>query len=564
MAIESGDEVRELISQDSALTQRREPWIALWKTIADFVQPYRQFYAPDDSTRSKELKTLYNSRGVLAHGTAFAMFQAYTANEYSEWFKLIFTDTSLIRYPGVADWLEDVENVLKQVFLRCGLYQALAEYSSDLHGIGTATLYMEHGKKPGEMVYQCRHPRALTIAEGADGKVDTVFEDAFMTARNAVERFGEDKVPERVKRANEKHPYQDIVIKHSVMPMDEKFRRYAKRDFDPRMPWVSIWWDKDTSSILDVAAYWDFPYAVGRRAKNSGEDYGRSEAMNALGDIKGANQITKSTIQLAQLISDPAFVAHEDLKGRDDVIPHGRIYVANNEQPFNPVALGANYPITTDREERVDRIINEHFFIPFYAAMASIESGPVRSATEIIEKTGEKAAVLGYLTGRHHTECLHPIIRNTVNALMRDGQLPAPPKIVQDAYKANIGLDISFRGRLSQLQAKYFQSDAITATASLMAGAVQLFGTEALDNVDSDEYVREGLESVGAPQKVIREMPDVEERRRQRAEAMAAQQQQAMQFQNQQTLMQNAKGLGEKPQPGSPLEQMTAAAGGAR
>jgi hypothetical protein len=558
------DNVRELISQDSALTQRREPWIALWKTIADFVQPYRQFYAPDDSSRSKELKTLYNSRGVLAHRTAFAMFQAYTANEYSDWFKLMFTDANLIRYPGVADWLEEVEKILYQTFLRCGLYQALAEYSADLHGVGTATLYMERGKKPGEMVYQCRHPRALTIAEGVDGKVNTVFEDAFMTARNAVERFGEDKVPERIRTANEKHPYQDVILKHSVMPMDKKFRAYAKRDFDPRMPWVSIWWDKSSSSILDVAAYWDFPYAVGRRAKNSGEDYGRSEAMNALGDIKGANQITKSTIQLAQLIADPTFIANEELEGRDEVIPHGRVYTSKDDTRFEAVELGAHYPITTDREERVDAIINEHFFIPFYAAMASIEGGPVRSATEIVEKIGEKAAVLGYLTGRHHTECLQPVIRNTVNALMRDGMLPAPPRIVMDAYKANVGLDISFRGRLSQMQARYFQSDAITATAALMAGAAQLFGPEALDNVDSDEYVREGLESVGAPQKVIREMPDVEERRRQRAEAVAAQQKQAMQFQNQQAVIKNAQGLGQKPQPGSPLEEMAATAGGAR
>jgi len=557
------DNVRELISQDSALTQRREPWIPLWKTIADFAQPFRQFYAPDDSMRSKELKTLYNSRGVLALEKAQAMFQAYTANEYSQWFKLIFTDASLIRYPGVADWLEDVENIVYPIFQRCGLYSALAEYSPDLHGIGTACLYIERGKRPGEMVYQCRHPRSITIAEGMDGTVDTVFEDAFMSARNAVERFGEDRVPERIKRANERHPYQDVILKHSVMPMDEKFRSYAKRDFDPDMPFVSIWWDKDSSSILDVAAYWDFPYAIGRRAKNSGEEYGRSEAMNSLGDIKGANQITKSTIMLAQLIADPTFLADQDLEGRDEVIPHGRVYVSKEDQVFKPVELGANYPITTDREERVDQIIDEHFHIPFYAAMAAIDAGKM-TATEVIERMGEKAAVLGYLTGRHHVECLHRVIKNTVNILLRDGLLPTPPQIIKDAYTANVGLDISFRGRLAQMQARYFQSDAITATAALMAGAVQIFGPEALDNVDSDEYVREGLESVGAPQKVIREMPDVEERRRQRAEALAAQQQQAMQFQNQQAVIKNAQGLGQKPQAGSPLEEMAAAAGGAR
>jgi hypothetical protein len=563
MPFEFDENTKELKSQSTALWERREPWIPLWRTIADFVQPYRQFYPPEDSTKTKDLKTLYNSRGVRAHEKAHAMFHAYTANEYSPWFKLIFTDADLIRYPGVADWLEEVEKRLSQVFLRCGLYTALAQHSSDLHGIGTATLYMEKGQRPGDMVYQCRHPRAVTIAEGPDGKVDTVFEDAFMTVRNAVARFEKERLPDRIKNIYDKHQFQDITIKHTVMPMDAKYRKYAKRDFDPDMPYISIWWDSDSSTIIDAGAYWGFPYAVGRRALNSGEDYGRSEAMNALGDIKYANQITKSTLQLAQLVADPAFIVDRQLEGDDDVLPHKHIYTDRDDQRFQAVELGNHYPISADSENRIDAVIDEHFNIPFYATMASIDAGKM-TATEVMERMGEKAAVLGYLTGRYHSECLQPIIRFTTNSLLRDGLLPQPPRIVQEAYQANVGLDISFQGRLAQMQARYFRSDAITATASLMAGAIQLFGPEAADNVDSDEYVREGLESVGTPQRIIREMPDVEERRRQRAEALAAQEQRNMQFQNQQAVLKNAQGLGQKPQAGSPLEEMAGAAGGAQ
>lgn len=563
MSSESEDLYKELIHHDSALTQRREPWIPLWRTLADYFLPTRQYYGPDHAGSSKEPKALYNSRGVRSLEKSQAMFQAYTANMKDTWFKLIFTDTDLIKYPGVADWLEDVENIGYRVLLRSGFYNAQGDYAPDIHAIGTGIMYMEEGKQPGTMVYQVRHPRAVTIAENDEGKVDTIFEDAFMTAKAAKQRF-EKNLTERLARAEETNPYLDVTIKHSVFPMDERYRKYALKDFDPDMPFVSVWWDKQdrqkNNGILDVRGYWEFPYIAGRRAQSSGEEYGRSEAMNALYDAKVGNSVGKSTLLLAQKIADPTYIVHEDLEGNDNDlnVAGGRVYVTDDDRRVEPVPLGANYPITLDYAKHIDEIIDDHLHLPFYAMLQTIEPGKM-TATETMERMGEQAAGLGYLTGRHHTEFLQPVIKNTVNTLLRTGQLPTPPRIVQDAIKAGIGLDITFLGKLSQIQSRYFKTDGINASMGFISGAVQMFGPEALDNVDQDEFMREGLTSLGTPQKIIREMPDVEERRKQRAEAIAAQQAKAEQFQNQQAIIQNANKLGQKPQAGSPLAEMETA-----
>lgn len=546
--------IAELDSQGSALEAIREPWVNLWKTLAEFCQPNRQFYAPDDKDLPKEPKVLYNSRGVLALNTAAQSFQGYTANEHSSWFKLGFADPLLIRQPGVADWLEECERILYSVFSRCGAYIGLGELGFDIHGIGTGYLYIEEDVKQRNIIYQCRHPRAICIAEDAHGKTDTLFEDDFMTYKAASQRFG-DRLTEQAKDNAKRKPFETLTIRHVTMPMDERYRKYGQRDVNPEMPFMSVWYDKTNHAILDVGGYWEFPYLTVRQAKNSGEEYGRSDAVNALGDIKGANQITKSTLALAQLISNPTMIADEDLEGRDTLLPGGRVYVTG-EKKFEPVPLGANYPIGVDREERVEKIIDEHFSVPLYRMMQQAEGK--MTAREVIERMGEKAAGLGYKTGRYNTEGLQPLIRRTFNILYRSGRLPKPPRVVLDA-KTEGGLDIVFKGFLAQLQERYYQTSGLNASLAYIQAMKEIFGDQVLDNVDDDEFMREGLESAGSPAKVIRELPDVETRRAQRAQALAAQQQQMMQFQSQQSLMQNADKLGQRPQPGSPLEQVEAA-----
>jgi hypothetical protein len=274
--------------------------------------------------------------------------------------------------------------------------------------------------------------------------------------------------------------------------------------------------------------------------------------MNALGDILGANQISKSTLALAQLISNPTMLADDDLRGRDTLLPGGRVYIANKDKVFQPVALGANYPISTDREDRVDSVIKEHFNINLYMMLQQAEGQ--MTAREVIERMGEKAAVLGYITGRYNTEVLQPLIMRTVNLLARAGRLPKPPQVILDA-KTEVGFQIVFQGFLAQVQQRYYQTSGINASLAYIQAVGQIFGPDSLDNVDSDELMREGLESAGCPARIVRELPEVETRRQQRAQALAQQQQQQQQMQAQQTLAQNADKLGKKPEQGSPLQQ---------
>jgi hypothetical protein len=508
--------------------------------------PTRLFYARANQSQSKRPKTPYNSRGIKALNISASGFLGYTANRHSSWFKLQMTGQAM-DMPGVRAWLEDCTKKLYIKFNSSNFYEALGEMTPDMHAIGTGIIYTEEDVKRKSMVYQCRHPKACWLAENAYGQVDTVHEEIVMTYKAAMERF---ELSGRRKEVGKKNPYQTFTIRHAVFPFTDEWRNIAQ--VDPDMPFCSVWYDEGEDEILDTGGYWEFPFVVGRYAKASGEVYGRSPGIDALGDILGANQMTKSRLRLAQLVADPTLAVPEDLEGQDDVVPGGRIYMPPNSGKIEPVQIGANYPITIDTEQRQDEIISDHFNVGIYLMLQQAQGQ--MTAREVIERTGEKASVLGYISGRFNSEVLQPMIQRTFNIMIRAGELPPPPQALL-TMREPAGWDIEFLGLMAQMQRKYYSTSGINSSIEYIGTLAQMF-PESLDNIDSDSLIREALDAAGTPASVLRDKEVVQEIRAIKQQ----QQQQMMQQQQDMAVMQNMDKMNHPIEEGSPLEALAQAA----
>lgn len=543
----------ELISLITALEDLRKPWEATWDRVLEYCYPTRRFYAPEDSGKSKEPKINFSTRARKALATASGGFQEYTANRRTPWMQLQFEDQNLNKQYMVADWLESCQRAVLGHYNRTGFYGAIGEVVPDGHTVGTGIMYSEEDPGRKMILYRARHPKAIWLAENAYGEVDTVIDDNWLSRKAAIQRFGKDNLHESVVRDAEKNPMDGIVIKHIVMPMDKRYLVAASGPRSTKMPFLSLWYDPVNRWLIDAGGYWEMPYTPWRYEKNDGEVYGRSPAMDALGDVLASNQMTRSRIALGNLIAEPPMVVDKDLKGQDYIIPGYHIYRQNERQTVEPVNLGANYPITKDNEEMTNASIDEHFNVPLYKMLSDAERQ--MTAREVIERMGEKAAIIGHNVGMYEAQVLQPNVRRTFNILYRAGQLPPPPPAVLEAVKDGVTLKVEFLGRLSQMQKQYFASGGINNAI----GYVQAIGTmnqDSLDNVDFDALMREGLESAGAPASVVREEDDVKKIRISRV-----QQQQALMQQQEATatadrLAQNADKLAKRPEPGSPAEQI--------
>jgi hypothetical protein len=547
---------QELDTLITALEQARQPWEPTWDRLWDKCYPTRKFYAPEDYGSSKEPTINYSTHARRALEISSGGFQEYTANRRTAWMQLRFDDPILNKQYMVADWLEECQEIVLAHFNRSNFYPALGELVPDGHVTG-GCMFSEEDRARNLILYRARHPKAIWYTRNAYGEIDIVVDEYWYSRRACVQRFGAENLHDSITRDVDKAPLDGVKIHHIVMPMDTRYLAYSTEARNAKMPFVSIWYDRTNKWIIDVGGYWEMPYTAWGYYQLDGEDYPRTPAMDALGEIYAVNQMAKSRIALGQKISDPPMIVDSGLQGQDYIIPGYHIYIGSPAQRIEPLQLGANYPITTDNEQRAENAIDAHFNIDLYMMLANAERQ--MTAREVIERMGEKISVIGYSVGTYEQQVLQPNVRRTFNILYRAGMLPPAPKAVLDAVKDKTYLKIEFLGRLSQLQRQYFQTSGLNNAISYV-GAIGQMNQDSLDNVDFDELMRTSLESVGAPESVIREEDDVKAIRQNRL----AQQAQLMQLQAAEAaanrVAQNYDKLAKTPQPGSPAEQLGAAA----
>lgn len=547
------DALKELGNQYATLEARRTPWDPIVQDIIEYIIPRRKYF-PQDGETTHEKNYLYNSRAVLDLAISSSGFLGYTANRRAPWFILQFDDFNLNRKPGVGAFLEQCGRLLSSWFVRTGFYEALAEMAPD--GLSTGTAYGFSHEALGDAngsYWKAKHPRAMYIAENESGAVDVACELLYTTNREMAVRFGERIGEANIEKAKSR-PYEGRTIRLSVFPRDRRFEQYRMnkgRPMHPAMKYTGVYWDPTANTILDVVGFYEFPYLVWRC--RPGDWYGTGPGYDVVGDTMVGNQMSRSRLQLGNLIADNPMMVSKGLEGSDDLVPGLHVYRTKDTDSIDPIPLGANYPITIDNEKRQDEIIDEHFMIPLYR-MLQQATGKM-TAREVIERLGEKISILGPMVGGYEQQVLQPAIRRAFNINLRAGMLPEPPKAFLDAVQNGKSLKVEFVGFFSQAQKKYYQTTNISASLEIAAGVAQLF-PDSLHVLKGDEFMREGLEAAGAPAIAIRDDKELADFRDQLAAAQQAAKEEQLAMIQQEQMMKYAGNLGKAPQPGSPLEQM--------
>ena len=164
------------------------------------------------------------------------------------------------------------------------------------------------------------------------------------------------------------------------------------------------------------------------------------------------------------------------------------------------------------------------------------------TATEVIQRQEEKMRILGPVLGRLQSELLSPLITRVFNILLRNGLFIQSPDILQQQeLKIEFVSPMALAQRGQELQ-------------SLMRG-LEIFGSLAqtmpvMDYIDENGLVKNIIDILGLPAKVIKSDAEVEQIRTERAEQEA--QQMEMQQQMAETQMaKNAAPMAKVVQDGS-------------
>ena len=535
------------------LKAMRQPWEPGWKEITDYVLPRRSFWDLEPGQEGKKpTQKIFDGSGINALQLLVDGLQGYLISPSIRWYRLQMEDKSQQDIPGVADWLEEVEDILYAEFARSNFYEAISEFFLDAASIGTAAMLVEDDVTEKRILFSTRHIKECYIAEARTGMVDTLYREFWMTNRQMIQMWKKELSAERQTLAREQ-PFAKVKVRHCVYP--RKDRQSGKADGGNK-PWASVYIDHEKKVIIDEGGYESFPYLVWRWRKNSDELYGRSPASDAIQDILRINQVARTSLEARQLAVQPPMNIPMEMRGMERLVPRGANYYTNPQALITPINMASNYPAAKDQEDDIREQIKETFRTKIFLLMEQLGE-QAKTATEIRERQGEKAAVLGATIGRLNSETLIPLIDRVYAICNKNGILPLPPEALSEGGRVHI----EFSGPLYQAQKTFHQTQGVASALGFATAMAQIM-PDSIDNVDEDELMRIGLDSNGAPQKTIRELPDVQARRKKRAEAMAAQQKAVMDLEKQKIMGSNAEQLNKPLQPDSMLAQVAAGQGG--
>ena len=510
------DLTKSLLKRFDRLTSQRQNWETHWQEVADYMMPRKADVTKLRSKGDKRTELIFDSSPLQAVELLAASLHGMLTNPSTPWFSLRFKNEEMDNEDEAKEWLESATETMYTAFNRSNFQQEIFELYHDLITFGTAAMFIEEDDED-LLKFSTRHINEIYIAEDNKGRIDTVYRKFKISARAAIQRFG-NTVSTKVTTIANKDPYEEIEIVHAV---------YPRSDFNPtkqdssNMPFESVYIEYASGDELSVSGFREFPFVVPRYLKASHEIYGRSPAMTALPDVKMLNEMSKTTIKAAQKQVDPPLLVPDDgfiLPVR--TVPGGlNFYRAGTRDRIEPLNIGANSPLGLNMEEQRRNAIRN----AFYVNQLMMQQGPQMTATEVIQRNEEKMRLLGPVLGRLQSELLKPLIDRAFNILLRKNQFrPAPD------FLSGQDIEIEYVSPLAKAQ-KSTELQSIMRAIEIMGSLANV--APVFDHVNMDNLVRHLADIVGVPQKILkpRSQLNAERQQKQQQQEQMAQMQQLQQ-----------------------------------
>ncbi len=341
------------------------------------------------------------------------------------------------------------------------------------------------------------------------------------------------------------------MVVHAVYPRET--RQQGRRD-QKNKRFASIYWEEgQRDQVLRESGFDRMPYAVLRWTTNSDETYGRGLGFDALPEVKKLNTIARDMLEASHKAVDPPVDAPENRRNQIVLRPGAVNYYRNPNARVFPIQTGAQYPIGIDALNQTRSIVETHFMVDFFM-MLDRAQGTQMTATEVMERQAEKAAVLGTVFGRVASELLDRVINLVFAQAVRRGSIPPPPPaLVMAAREGRLqAIEPEYTGPLAQAQKRFHTNQGVRQALQSVLPLGQVFGASTFDRIDQDALVKHLLVTSGMPASILRDDREM----RALAEARAKAQQQQQQIAIEREAADQYQKLKDAPEEGSPATNM--------
>ena len=530
----------------------RGTWEDHWQEILDYVMPRKADIVFTRTKGQKRTEILFDSTAITASNLLAASLQGTLTSPSMQWFYLKVRNEEFNENREVQLWLEDSAKRMYNVFNESNFNTEVHEMYLDLVSIGTGALFVEEGNKGFQesgVHFNTMHIAEYYIQENVSGYIDTLYRKYKLSARQAVQEFGEDNVGEKVLEAAKDKPDKMFNFIHAVEPLEDYERALGKGA--TKLPFHSCHVCEEDKMTVRAGGYNEFPYLVPRWSKATGEIFGRSPSYNALPDIKTLNKAVEIGLKAwAKAIDPPLLVQDDGVIGKVRMTPGG-ITVIRSDAAVKPLQIGANWQITDMKENQLRTAIRQ----AYYSDQLQLQDGPQMTATEVQVRYELMQRLLGPTLGRFQSEFLNPLIERVFGIMLRaNAFLPAPEMLEGQS------VDVEYVGPLARSQ-KMEEAVAVERLYQLAMQVAQV-DPSIMDIINHDEAIRTRAALLGVPKSILKSVVEVDQMRQDRAMQEQMQQEIAMQQQQASATASNATALNKlaDPQTQAVMSEVGAAA----
>jgi hypothetical protein len=519
----------ELARRYEALKQQRSTWDFDFQDIVRLLIPGHDDIIELHDPGQSRTEHIFDGHPLRAPQILASNMMSAVTNQALQWRRLKFRDEALNETQAVNQWLHACDTRLMAAYSSSNFYQAAHTYYLNLGGFGTAAMYAGSrlGTDGTHLHFKTLPTGSYVIAENADGLVDTLFRELWLTPRQALQMFGGEcsvKMREMADKADLVDKQQKFL--HCVYPRQD--RNPARYD-NQHMPYAGVYLELDQKHICDETGFQEFPYLVSRWETLSRAPYGYGPGHLALPDVRMLNALRELHLQqLALWVQPPLKALQEGIIGNISLESRA-VNVVRQMDALQPMDLTGRPDLVQIDQADLRRSIDDTFFVTALQALPPPDASNM-TAYEVAQRIELMTRLMGPVFYRLLAEFLNPLEDRVFGIAWRAGALPPPPMEVWEAARTTNGqLDVDYDGPLARAQ----RGDDIKAIQGMVGLGSQIVAmaqsADILDNLDWDENFRHAAEVQGIPRAYIRDMREVVKMRAARAQQAAALQQAQMQ-----------------------------------
>jgi len=500
-----------IVKQYEQAKQLRQPHEPGWRSAAAHCIPaqYSAWLtdgpAPSNSKTEAARRVSYDTTGARSLLKYASVLNRLITPDGQKWHGLMASDPTLRKKARVRAYFDELTNLLFKMrydpkarfkISMNEVYKSMGVYGSGPVYIGERRVSLHN--PVGGFKYVACSMRDVFFLVDDDGETSIVFRRFWLNVRQFKEKFpGVPMAPDMAAEASKPSPDETRYF---------EFIHYVCRadDYDPqaidrrRHPWHACYVEVKGKTIIgEETGYRSMPYKIPRTETVAGDAYGYSPAVLSLAALGTASQIKKTVLKQGNKAVDPVILAADDntMNGEFDQRPGAVNYGAIDRQGRQLVKAmeTGNFRVAENLLADERRDVEDSFFVTLFQILTET---PEMTATEVMERTAEKAALLAPTMGRGQSELIGPTIEREIDICDEMGKLPQmPPELVE----AEGEYEVVYTSPLARSMYAEEVSGFMRSVEMALGVANATQDMEILDHYDFDTAMPEIAEHMSVP-----------------------------------------------------------------